>query len=803
VTLPAPTFAASGLDRAVHGTYVRPRVLPLFVPRSPLAVLAALVVLAPIVERSIRAQAGAAIPVAIVFVSRQMPDRSHLGRGGGDEQLGVGSHSRFRPAAPGRLLVREADGTIRTLIDGGVTSATTPHLIDVNAPDVSYDGQWIAFAGLRPGQHASGPGAHPGAWRIYAIRVDGTGLRQVSPEEERSAIALAGLRGYDDTDPAWLPDGRLVFSSTRWPSYAQFGGVRTTNLHVIGADGTGLRRITAERNGADRPLVDPLTGKIVYARWWRNHRIAVDDVDAVVEADAGYVQKDGLAVEGAQLAGEEARTGRDLRRNAWHAATINPDGSQLAMWSGTFRDEDANHAYGGAFSPEGTFFANYFPSSTLVDAAGAGGIRRLTRGPQRYTSVAGVTVRPDAARAGSAARRARGGPVVTEPEVLPDGRLVVSVTTGPGRDYGLATMNADGSGLQALFDVRGAAELRARAIRPRPLPPVLADLHAFVPSAYPPPAEGPYDAAGTFVFDALNVYFNAPVDTDIVSAPPIGSASTIRFFVDHQRVSPGSVPNRDWPVLLKELPVSPGGAVRDDAAPASLPLFEQMRSRRGDAALGRVPLTGGPYPDGAAHVAGMNFAPAKSVARCVGCHAGHTMIPVPSSFDAATWTNLAPGARIEVSSTRDAAVNGGLVDRLVMKGGNARQWTAAGGQHAGQWVKLTFPVAVRVRRVRLYNPGHAGEARSSLTVQGAAVRLFSDEAATVQVAQRVVGALAASGTDVDFAPTVVRAVRVDLGPVTGTFNGLRTAGLAEIEVIASGDLGRQGGPTPPASRRAP
>jgi hypothetical protein len=46
-------------------------------------------------------------------------------------------------------------------------------------------------------------------------------------------------------------------------------------------------------------------------------------------------------------------------------------------------------------------------------------------------------------------------------------------------------------------------------------------------------------------------------------------------------------------------------------------------------------------------------------------------------------------------------------------------------------------------------------------------------------------------------------VRVDLGPVTGTFNGLRTAGLAEIEVIASGDLGRQGGPTPPASRRAP
>ena len=41
-----------------------------------------------------------------------------------------------------------------------------------------------------------------------------------------------------------------------------------------------------ERHGVDRPLVDPLTGKIVYSRWWRN---------------------------------------------SWQAATINPDGTGLAM----------------------------------------------------------------------------------------------------------------------------------------------------------------------------------------------------------------------------------------------------------------------------------------------------------------------------------------------------------------------------------------------------------------------------------------------------------------------------------------
>jgi hypothetical protein len=174
------------------------------------------------------------------------------------------------------------------------------------------------------------------------------------------------------------------------------------------------------------------------------------------------------------------------------------------------------------------------------------------------------------------------------------------------------------------------------------------------------------------------------------------------------------------------------------------------------------------------------------------------MIPVPASFDAAKWTNLAPGARIDVSSTRDAAVNGGLIDRLVLKGGDRRQWTAAPGEHAGQWVTLTFPVAVRVRRLRLYNPPPGGAADSSLVVHGATVRLFSDESATVMVAEKSVGPLAVSGTDVDVTPTVVRVVRIDIGSVTGTFDGVRTAGLAEIEVIASGDLGRHFGPLQPA-----
>ena len=103
-----------------------------------------------------------------------------------------------------------------------------------------------------------------------------------------------------------------------------------------------------------------------------------------------------------------------------------------------------------------------------------------------------------------------------------------------------------------LYDNPGTTELRARVVRPRPLPPIVADTIAQVPSLLPPSAAGPYNGDGTFTFDALNVYANAPVDADIVSAPPVGSAATIRFFIDHQRSSTGSFPALDWPILLGE-----------------------------------------------------------------------------------------------------------------------------------------------------------------------------------------------------------------------------------------------------------
>jgi hypothetical protein len=130
-----------------------------------------------------------------------------------------------------------------------------------------------------------------------------------------------------------------------------------------------------------------------------------------------------------------------------------------------------------------------------------------------------------------------------------------------------------------------------------------------------------------------------------------------------------------------------------------------------------------------------------------------------------------------------------VVDRRVQNGEIWRYWTSNDSQPAnGQWVKLTFPVPVRVRTVRLYNPRFGDEAGSSLQVHNATVRLYSDTAAATEVAAQTVSQnLAVSGTDVPFADVLVRVVRVELNDVSGTFYGMDIAGLAEIEVIARGE----------------
>ncbi|MCE7988503.1 MAG: hypothetical protein DYG89_45680 [Caldilinea sp. CFX5] len=737
------------------------------------------------------------LPAPVVFVARQIPEKGTVYWDKPKGMPGVGPYSRFAMAAPGYLLILQPDGTVRTLIDGSNPTAASYHLIDVNAPDVSYDGTQILFAGLPAGEHPHGAMRNPGAWRLFVINVDGSGLRQLTftdqTEKDFSQFgALAKLfADYDDTDPAWLPDGRIVFASTRYPSFGQYGGARTTNLFVINPDGSDLHRITAERNSADRPLVDPISGRVVYSRWWRNARVPLNNMETInASSQAGYRQHLGLLAE-TDATNEDPIPGgtANVNRNSWLLGVINPDGTGLQLFaggSGVFlAGEDANHAYGGAFTPDGILYANYFPMRNMTEAGGFGGIRRYERGANGYTPVIGVTadgqypaINPDPPSFGVTQ-----SDYAAEPEVLPDGRLLISWAPDINQDYGLYVINADGSGRTLLFDQPNLTELRTRLVMARPLPPIIPDTVTTTASALPPTAAGPIDLDGTFTFNALNVYFNGPVDSEVINGIPVGQAATIRFYTDYQREQPGSLDWVDWPILLQELPIRPDGSVVAQL-PANVPLFEQIRSAP---PAYQVPLTGRASENtpGVAHVLGMNFGRPGEMGNCVGCHAGHSALAVPENPADAAWTNLAPGATLSASSVHPTMGDylEGLIDRKVQKGRITAYWRSDPAQNpSGQWVQLVFPVPVTVRTVRLYNP--RADEMGTIQVKGATVRLYSDAQANQEIVTADVGALTDTGADVLFPDITSRAVRVQITAVSGAFNGETVASLAEVEVIA-------------------
>jgi WD40-like Beta Propeller Repeat len=742
-----------------------------------------------------------ALRFPIVFVSRQIPKLGSVYYPEGGMLPGVQPYSRFTPAAPSKLLVLEPSGSIRTLIDGSNPTPASLNLIDVNAPDVSYEGKKILFAGLPKGRYQQTSVASPGAWRIYVINIDGTGLKQLTSKQTLDLSQFGPIASvfttYDDTDPVWLPDGRMVFSSTRYPSFGMYGAARSSNLFITNADGKKLHRITTERNGAERPLVDPLTGRIVYSRWWRNFRFASDSMKTVPDPEGGYKQHLGLiAANQTDQAGLGNVPGnsQNLNRNAWQLVTINPDGTDLKQFaggSGTFYDgQDGNHAYGGSFTTDGNLFANYFPMLNGTEAAGFGGIRFYMRGPNGYTPVIGITYPTlDYVKTNPTSFGVYKGSYAAEPEVLPSGSLIISWARDTQQDYGLYTLNANGSGRRLLYDHPGTSELRARVIRPRPLPPIISDTVTTVVNVLPPKKVAPYTQDGIFVFDALNVYFNAPVDSNIISAMPVGSAKTMRSFIDHQRDEQyGSLERFDWPILLDEVIVNPNGSVRL-TLPANVPLFEQIRSARPGY---KVPLTGpsGETFGGAAHVAGLNYGRPGAVTRCVGCHAGHSMISVPANPADALFSNLAPGAVVSVSSSTPYVNTNVLVDRKVQTFSDATPpWRSEHGKSPNkQWIELTFPVPVTVRTVRLYNlPKEQGE-NNTLQVTGTRIKLFSDTTATQEVSRKTSGTVSVDGTDIAFSDVKARVVQVEFTGVTGHYGYEGTvASLAEIEVIARGE----------------
>jgi len=169
-------------------------------------------------------------------------------------RLGQNLHL-LRPAAP--------DGKVTPL-----TKFTDGYVADC---EVSWDGKRIIFArrlngdlrNYRQAPYAKAALKKPGLprfggsddpwWHIWEINADGSGLRQLT------------FGPYHDVAPAYLPDGRIVFSSTRLGVRDEYHGYPSPGLAVMNSDGSDIHCIGFNLGGDRDPAVLP-DGRVVFSR---------------------------------------------------------------------------------------------------------------------------------------------------------------------------------------------------------------------------------------------------------------------------------------------------------------------------------------------------------------------------------------------------------------------------------------------------------------------------------------------------------------------------------------------------------
>jgi hypothetical protein len=177
--------------------------------------------------------------------------------------------SPFQPGADLYLRDRASPSSA----ERNVTAAITKGLGDVRDVEPSYDGRKLVFALHEPNIVGASPDEQP-TWDIWEYDLDSQGLRRVFTSD-------TAAREGDDVAPHYLPDGRIVFSSTRQrqakailldegkPQFAaqdESDNEHAFVLHVMNADGSGIRQVSFNQShDLDPAVLDD--GRIVFSRW--------------------------------------------------------------------------------------------------------------------------------------------------------------------------------------------------------------------------------------------------------------------------------------------------------------------------------------------------------------------------------------------------------------------------------------------------------------------------------------------------------------------------------------------------------
>jgi len=193
-----------------------------------------------------RFRAGAMAGVdEFIFAARRMNDSD----GHWYANIGYYAHDSNRKAwREGARLYRwnSVTAKLTTLLDdprGGIRD-----------PQVSYDASKILFSYRKGGEEN---------YLLYEINADGTGLRQLT------------TGSYDDIEPSYLPNGDIVFVSTRCRRWVNCWLTQVAVMHRCDADGGNVRAISSnnEQDNTPWPLPD---GRILYTRWEYVDRSQVD-----------------------------------------------------------------------------------------------------------------------------------------------------------------------------------------------------------------------------------------------------------------------------------------------------------------------------------------------------------------------------------------------------------------------------------------------------------------------------------------------------------------------------------------------
>jgi hypothetical protein len=223
-------------------------------------------------------------PIAYVMQPIPVDDNGNFEQQDVREQITfqVGANLFFRdrasPSAP------EVNITEREIADQG----------DVRDVEIAYDGSKLLFSmrgPVDPNLDLDDPDQP--TWNIWEYTFETDELRRVITSP------LTAENGHDIM-PKYLPDGRIIFASTRqtrsqaiqldestnWPAGSTPKGAfphvdedRTEfafNLHVIDEDGTGLEQVTFNQSHDLDPAVTD-NGQVVFSRW--DHALPNNTID--------------------------------------------------------------------------------------------------------------------------------------------------------------------------------------------------------------------------------------------------------------------------------------------------------------------------------------------------------------------------------------------------------------------------------------------------------------------------------------------------------------------------------------------